>query len=263
MEKTEKNDSPSRKSGVKFSIKILALKKKHKSLRMFSSLTFWDVTPLDDTYRCNRRFLWISCQLWKEWPFLRTRSLWLPARWPAEPAGPVESRNSTCDSTEPLLGHRRTEWRVWPSLWLPIPSRPRRCPTAAPPLYNQWSWCHSMDPPWEQHAPVSKTKARMSKTQILQTSVCGPGRDAPSSDPPRSRRIPPRTWPQPLHWRRRKWARWTRQTLVPDCEISGSMPLLRKGKQHVQQRIITPHIIIIRLIALRSLSTRCVLPPYP
>lgn len=35
MEKTEKKSSPARKSGVKFSIKILPLKKKHKSLRMF------------------------------------------------------------------------------------------------------------------------------------------------------------------------------------------------------------------------------------
>lgn len=53
MENTEKNDSP-RKSGVKFSKKILALKKKDKtlSLRMFS-LTFWNLTPWDNAYSCN------------------------------------------------------------------------------------------------------------------------------------------------------------------------------------------------------------------
>lgn len=40
MENTEKNDSPLRKSGVKFSKKILPLKKKHKkSLKMFFHLS--------------------------------------------------------------------------------------------------------------------------------------------------------------------------------------------------------------------------------
>lgn len=54
MENTEKKSSPLRKSGVKFSKKIMALKKKHMtlSLRTFSPLTFWNLTPWDVAYSC-------------------------------------------------------------------------------------------------------------------------------------------------------------------------------------------------------------------
>lgn len=99
----------------------------------------------------------------------------------------------------------------------------------------------------------------MSKTPVLPGTMWS-WRDAPSADRPRSRQIPPRTWPQPLHWRRQKWAQWTRQTLVPNCEISSSMLLLRKHKQHMhmQRSIIRPHIMI-WLITLMPLLTRCCL----
>lgn len=55
MENTEKNDSPLPKLGVKFSKKILPLKKKDKttSLRIFSLFTFWNLTLWDDAYCCN------------------------------------------------------------------------------------------------------------------------------------------------------------------------------------------------------------------
>lgn len=54
---------------------------------------------------------------------------------------------------------------------------------------------------------------------------------APSSDPLRFLRIPPRTWLQPLHWQRQKSDRWTRRTLVPNCGISSNKLHLRKNKQ--------------------------------
>lgn len=54
MENTEKNDSSLLNTGPKFSKKMLALKKKEKtlSLRMFSSLTFWNLTAWADAYPC-------------------------------------------------------------------------------------------------------------------------------------------------------------------------------------------------------------------